>query len=622
MTYLFVLLLVCLQVELANFRLQTLEVFLIVCGITALLMAVASCQKFRQLRAGGRVIAEDLGGEPLDPHTRDRRQRRLLNIVSEMAIASSVPAPTVYVLPKQPGINAFAAGLTFEDAVVAVTQGCLQRLNRDQLQGVIAHEFSHILNGDMRLNMRLVGVLHGVLGITLLAEALLQTAHELSTTTNDQRDAVTELLMALVLTLAGILLWPVGLIGTLFGTLVMSATSRQREFLADAYAVEFTRNPEGIAGALKVLAGCDAGSRVRSSKAIEASHFFFAPGCAWMSQLLATHPLLAERIRRLDPQWDGVPLFEDVDPLDQQEGESAGLMALAGGAGVGGTTHVGEHSDLAREQRANEAGAEAPSWSAAADSGREAYAQVLGTLAPAWLELADDAEGCQLVVLALWLIATGAGQEGVGNLNESDRRIVARLIEQLDPLDSAQQMLLFDRAIERIAGVSAAERNEFQARVEPLRSTSDRDDVAAWSMGWQVRRCLGESSKTTRPRYGKIAQVAGACDVLLSMACHCGTNHDAMAGYAFQRAVVHLQLAETEFWSRDDLTGERLDAAVELVAELAPRPRQQLLLAVERCLSADHGLTVAEALFIRGLCAALQVPTPAWLPGHLIGSGR
>jgi Zn-dependent protease with chaperone function len=620
-TYLFVLLLLCSEVDPANFRLQMLEMFLIVCTTTSILMAVSSIQKFRQLRAGGRVIAEDLGGEPIDEHTQNRRQKRLLNIVDEMAVASGIPAPTVYVLPKQPGINAFAAGIEFDDAIVAVTQGCIQRLNRDQLQGVIAHEFSHILNGDMRLNMRLVGLLHGVLGITLFAEALLQMAHELTTTTRNHRDALTEVVMGVVLSLAGILLWPVGLVGSLFGTIVMSATSRQREFLADAFAVQLTRNPEGIAAALKVLAGCDAGSRVRSSKSIEASHFFFAPGCLWMSRLLATHPPLAERIRRLDPQWDGLPLFEDIDPVDQDPDEVTGLAALVGSQVV--TSRSGpDAADRAGDLRASEDAdhdAETPVWSVGADAGRDTAARVFATIPAVWLELVEDTAGGPLLLAALWIDATHVGADTLAQLPEADRRIVEQLLGQLKQLDAAQLMLLFDLASERIERLPLDDRQAVRMRFERLLETSDPSDFATWALGWYLRRALGAlPTQSVRPRYGKLVDVQQGCEVLLSMACHCGSSHDAMAGYAFQRAVVSLELRDPEFWSRADLSCERLDAALQLVAELAPRPRQQFLAAVERSLSADHGMTVGESQFVRGMCAALNLPIPAWLPGQLI----
>ncbi len=331
LTYLFVLLLVSLEMNPADFKLQLFEVAMFISAVTAVLMAAASWHKMQQLRAGGKIIALDLGGVLVESPTSNRYHRRVLNTVEEMAVASGIPVPAVYVLPNQKGINAFAAGLTFDDAVIGVTQGSLQRLTRDQLQGVIAHEFSHVLNGDMRLNLRLVGFLHGLLGISLFAEALLQAAHQLASTPSRHRDTSGEIGLAIVMTLAGVMLWPVGLIGTLFGLMVMSATSRQREFLADAFAVQLTRNPEGLAGALKVLAGCDSGSRVRTPKSLEASHFFFAAGGSWTVGLLATHPPLAERIRRLDPHWDGVPLFEEVDELDKIPAGETDMLSLVSG---------------------------------------------------------------------------------------------------------------------------------------------------------------------------------------------------------------------------------------------------------------------------------------------------
>jgi len=233
-------------------------------------------------------VAELLDGRLINSSARDANERKLLNVVEEMAIASGVPVPQVYVMNEEPGINAFAAGHSSGDAVIGVTRGCMTLLSRDELQGVIGHEFSHVLNGDMRLNLRLIGLIFGILCLTIIGRILIRTRGRKNP-----------------LPLLGIALIVIGWAGVVFGRLIQAAVSRQREVLADASAVQFTRNPAGLAGALKKIGGLAEGSHLKSPHAEEASHLFFANGMGESIFSFATHPPLVERIRALDPSFDG-----------------------------------------------------------------------------------------------------------------------------------------------------------------------------------------------------------------------------------------------------------------------------------------------------------------------------
>ena len=277
------------------------------------LITVGSLYKMAQLAGGGTVVAERLGGRRVYPNTTDPVERRLLNVVEEMALASGVPVPPVFLLSEEQGINAFAAGYSPSDAVVGVTRGCAQQLTRDQLQGVVAHEFSHILNGDMRLNMRLIGVLHGILLMGLVGRELLRLVGHSGGGRSRRNDGAAPLL------LIGLAFMVIGFLGLFIGNLIKAAASRQREFLADASAVQFTRNPEGIAGALKRIGAAVFGSKLASPRAAEASHMYFAEG---ISTLFASHPPLHERISRIDPQWDGK--FPQALPADAVVGLGRG----------------------------------------------------------------------------------------------------------------------------------------------------------------------------------------------------------------------------------------------------------------------------------------------------------
>jgi len=237
------------------------EVLLWITLGTLAVISIGSVFKTLQLASGGSVVAELLGGRLIDSNTSDNDERKLLNVVEEMSIASGVPVPQVYVMDDEAGINAFAAGHSTSDAAISVTRGCMKLLSRDELQGVIAHEFSHILNGDMRLNLRLMGLVFGILCLTVIGRVLIRTRGSKNP-----------------LPLVGLALIVVGWAGAFFGRLIQAAVSRQRELLADAAAAQFTRNPAGLAGALKKIGGLAYGSRIESPHAEEASHLFFAQG--------------------------------------------------------------------------------------------------------------------------------------------------------------------------------------------------------------------------------------------------------------------------------------------------------------------------------------------------------
>jgi Zn-dependent protease with chaperone function len=272
---------------------------LVQCGVLTLLAVggTALYKSWQLAESGGPCVAQLLGGSRISTVDADSAQKRLLNIVDEVAIATGIRPPPVFVLKDEAGINAFAAGLDRKDAVIGVTQGAIDRLQRAQLQGIIAHEFSHIINGDMRLNIQILGVLTGVQALTMAARFLLRLGLP---TPEKGADGKHPLGMILAL-IFGIALWPIGQIGSLFAMLIHLGVNRQREFLADASAVQFTRDPQGLCEALTILQDDELGSRMVGPGARLASHMFFADGRGAWQRLVHTHPSLEERIRRLDP---------------------------------------------------------------------------------------------------------------------------------------------------------------------------------------------------------------------------------------------------------------------------------------------------------------------------------
>jgi Zn-dependent protease with chaperone function len=279
----------------------TVGQFVAITAIVLLVMGAASAIQLVRYRQGGGAVARSLGGRQVLPTTRDPAERKLYNVVEEMALASGIPVPEVYLLEDESGINAFAAGQQLRDAAIGVTRGCVDKLSRDELQGVIAHEFSHVLNGDMRINLRLAAAIFGIMVLALVGRVVLRSALYARGGRRNSKDN-----SALVLLAVGGGLLVLGVFGEWMGRIIQAAISRQREFLADAAAVQFTRNPDGIGGAL-IRIGADAQrGKVGAASAAPLAHMFFA-SCMSRSLggVLATHPPLPLRIRAVMPQWDG-----------------------------------------------------------------------------------------------------------------------------------------------------------------------------------------------------------------------------------------------------------------------------------------------------------------------------
>ncbi|MBN1609031.1 MAG: M48 family metalloprotease [Polyangiaceae bacterium] len=336
-------------------RVFTSQRLAVTLGCTLGLILFAALYKHAQLRAGGPAVCASLGARPVDMGTRDRFDRKLIDTVQEMSIASGVPMPMVYVLEGEPAINAFAAGLTLNDAAVVVTRGALLELDRDELQAVVAHEFSHILNGDMRLNLRLVSLLHGILVLTIFARAVRRVFFSRE---SDSSEGASELpsvrirwklrlkssdddakirwkvggypaiAVAVVVVIALVTL--IGFIGSFFARLIQSGVSRNREFLADASAVQFTRNPVAVANALRRVGGHD--SVVEAAGAAALAHCFFAnTAYDFLAGRFRTHPPLEQRILAVDAKWDGRMLARrEPEPTAQAVAAQAALGAFVG----------------------------------------------------------------------------------------------------------------------------------------------------------------------------------------------------------------------------------------------------------------------------------------------------
>ncbi len=377
--------------------------------------------KVAALRAGGgSSVAERLGGKRLYPNEQGLAERRLLNVVEEMAIASGVPVPPVFLLD-EPGINAFAAGYSPSDAVLGVTRGAVEQLSREELQGVIAHEFSHVLNGDMRMSIRLIGILHGILLLGLVGQLFFRSAAY----SGGSRDRGSGVLVILGIGLALIVL---GFLGTVIGGLIKAAVSRQREYLADASAVQFTRNPAGIAGALKWIGATASGSRLKAAAASEASHMFFAQG-VWegFTGLMATHPPLPKRIRAIEPTWDGK--FPQAEVVATRSIHIPAAAGFAGTSDSGARPSSSDSVDLSLLEHAVDR------VGAPEEVHREYAAQLVAELPAEVRDAAREPYGARAVVYCLLLDPRpDVRRTQIEALNNHADRAVLHTASQLQPL--------------------------------------------------------------------------------------------------------------------------------------------------------------------------------------------
>ncbi len=571
--------------------------------VTLAVIAIGSLYKTIQLRRGGPAVAESLGAVPVNPETLDRDERRLMNVVEEMAIASGTPVPAVYIMPDEPGINAFAAGFTPSDAVVAVTRGTLTRLTRDELQGVVAHEFSHILNGDMRLNMRLMGVLHGILLIALIGEVMLRGGgrRRVRTSSRDGKGRALILMVALAL-------FVIGYLGVFFGRLIKAAVSRAREFLADAAAVQFTRNPDGIGGALKKIGGISAGSNLEAPNAEAASHLYFASGLKRFARgAFATHPPLPERIRRIDPSWDAEYITESAPSAEAED--SSGVAALSG-SGPWGDTFA-----LAPQDATAHAGAPTPQHVGYAHA-------LLGTLPQPLLDAAHSPYGARALAYSMVIGRDPAVWRRQLELlkDRADPQVLAAmdgLFKQASALDRPTRLALMTVCVASLRSLSEP---QFQSFMATLQSLIDADAALTpfeFALLRILKRHLGKHFAGVS-RAGSISRSRNSrpreCGLLLSALAHIGHGEEEAARLAYQAGMSQLELSSPPDMApaeRTDLSavGEALDS----LEHLRPPDKKRLVAACAAAIGSDGVVSVEEGEILRAVCDSLEVPMPPFL---------
>jgi len=553
-----------------------------------------------RLAEGGAKLASLIGAREVPAQTADPLERRFRNIVEEMAIASGVRVPRAFVMDNERSINAFAAGWSVSASVVAVTRGALEKLTRDELQAVVGHEFSHILNGDMALNVRMIGVLAGIVAIGSIGTFLMRAAGE----ADDWRGAVPFFV-------AGLAVFVVGYVGLFFARLIKAAVSRQREFLADASAVQFTRNPEGIAGALDQIGASGAGTRIVARYAEEMSHMFF--GASVKVRLFDTHPPLEERIRR------ALPSFQAEDYRKRRElglAPPPPVMEASGNAQPAGR----RAADIAT------AWGRTPAQSALLVGGLdgtkvEYAARLLGALPSALRETVRTPDGACAVLLALLLAPKEEvmrqqlqALEAAGLAELAQRAAAAApLTRNLSP---AFHLPVIDLALPAVKGAPDEAKTALLAGIEAVINADRRIELHEFVVLTLVRHQLAAPQRR-QPASLKLSHLREHAAVLLSLVAHAGTRPDAAgpradalqsAMQAGADAVGDITLPQYH-----QLSFEQADAALAALKQLAPLQKAVLMRGLFAAVTADGVIRVAEAELMRLVGAVLECPLPPLL---------
>lgn len=579
-----------LQVALAltlGYSITDPGLFGMVCVGVVAMVGLGSVVKMIELSKGGRAVAAMLGGSPVDMNSSDPSEQRLINVVEEMSIASGVPVPEIYVL-EDPAINAFAAGHGPGDAAIGVTRGCIERLTRDELQGVIGHEFSHILHGDMRLNIRLIGILSGILLLTTLGGFLFRIGiYSPRSSSSDGRGRAVGFA---VFVGSGLALYLVGWIGVFFGKLIKAAVSRQREFLADASAVQYTRNPEGLAGALAKIGKFS--SRLETPRAEEASHMFFGNGIGdpWMA-LFATHPPIEERIRQIAPGFDieaakaSVPAVSDSGRRPGVAGGRLAEMLLPG------------------QPRLSEAAA------------------LLATLPEGARCASRELHGACALVYSLLLSGDPAMREKQMGLIQADEALRAEVLAQFSrggTLTSAQRLGLVDISIPTLRHLSPQQYATFRANVKALVEADGQIGLFEYTLQKILVRHLDLSfsnSTGASPVYKSIVPVLPETGVLLSaMACaDPGGAEQREAAYraGVAELLVNPSAYPLQFQPTTDLAA--FDAALDKIARAVPEVKRTVLKACGVVVMHDGEVNDIQVELLRAVSDSLDCPVPPFV---------
>ena len=583
--------------ELNNFF--ELSVFVGVTVGVCLLIFGGSFYKTMSLSKGGPAVAEMLGGRLVPQSTNDLEQRQLLNVVEEMSIAAGMPIPKVYLLEEN-SINAFAAGQSPANAVIGVTRGALTQLSREELQGVIAHEFSHIFNGDMRLNIRLIGVLHGILLVGMIGYFILRSLRFAGRSRSKKGGNGIVVILAL-----GVGLMVIGYAGTFFGQWIKAVVSRQREYLADSSAVQFTRNKDSIAGALKKIGGSGAGSYIEDPAAPQYSHAYFANGLGsfWQS-LFATHPPLEKRIKAIDPRWDGKFLTprasrqpaspEASDAASVKATEFAVKTAILSAAGAA----IGQIGTLNEENI-------------------EKVRQLIVAMPESLREAAQSAYSARAVVYASLISHQVGNKDVLALLEQHANREMPALTRQYLPeikkRDEHMKLPLLELCINALRELSTNQFIQFERAINKIIVADKKVDLVEWVIQRLVLQQLNEHFGLRKPpkaRHSTLGAVKADAETLMSLIAYVEHEDDDEAANAFDHGKKEIGATALNIVPREELSLNNLNQSLDNLMQLKPLVKPRILLAMVAIVLSDAKTTARGVELVRTISTCLDCPMP------------
>jgi Zn-dependent protease with chaperone function len=588
--------------------LWNLNVFLGATLGTLAVVSIGSAYKINQLADGGSAVAQLLGGHLLQSKTTDLDERKLLNVVEEMSIASGMPMPQVYVLNNEDYINAFSAGHTTSDAAIGVTRGCITRLSRDELQGVVGHEFSHILNGDMRLNLRLIGILFGILCLATIGRILLNARGEKAT-------------MPMFF---GLLLLLIGSVGVFFGRLIQAAVCRQREFLADASSVQFTRNPEGLSGALQKVGGY--GSRMWSPNAPHMSHLFFGDALTESAfGAMTSHPPIPDRIHAIDPAWDGK--FKSL--VDDKSGKTSQRTTLPRtpmpnlfGSVLGGAILASGNSEKPPVIKSHHVlpniGNPTPLHLEYAVKLRDALPENVKTAAR---------EPLDAVALIYALLLSDDEKLRATQIAEISKRSspsisdkTATLFPDISKIAAHVHLPIINLALGGLRQLSAEQFQNFSQTLQWLIESDGKVELFEFVLQKIVLRNLDSQfngPKKSVVQFYTIKPLVPDCAVILSALANVSSDEAAKIEKAFETGAPYLRApddADLNLLPKENCGVNEIDAALNRLAQAVPIIKKNLIEACVHVVGADGVIVESEAELLRAISDTLDCPMPPFMP--------
>ncbi|HEY1170371.1 MAG TPA: M48 family metalloprotease [Verrucomicrobiae bacterium] len=617
-----------------HFQFWSADRAIVIALVVLVLFLFNSIRKTRQLREGGRAVASLLRAKRVNPGTEEPGQRRLLNVVEEMSVASGIPVPDVYILEREPSINAFVAGHSVDDMIVGVTCGAVKYLSRDELQGIIAHEYSHIFNGDMALKMRLMGWVHGLFAVTAIADWVMDRRNA----SFDREFANTgevklyggQMFLDIGISIVGFILSFIGWHGAVFGRMIKAAVSRQREHLADAAAVQYTRYPEGLAGAFEKVQQWPDGAKVVCPHAEEASHMFFADALQGdqFFLFLSTHPPISERINRVRNMMGRVPSHAEIAKKETEAMrlEESKEKALKPKASI----------TVQRPPILQQLSQDLP-LPPVVTSATEALAQVgmpmaehlvfatklLESLPEELKSAAHDTERAKALMFALLLSSDPSVRtlqlESVKQAeNEAAVTQTARLHELVAKLPAHARIPLVELALPALRGLNAEAYRTFDQLIRKLVMADQELDVFEFALQHILRRHMGAhflGKPSADIRYHTVKALAGDVSVLLSALASVGPP--AWRQEAFDKGVKSIN--STQFALRllpaDQCSLNTLEAALNNIREAGPSVKRVILQASVAVVAADDQIHPAEGELLRAVADALDCPMPPLVNG-------